>query len=61
MIMSNIKRKISDALTPYYQRTAFIRDPQFMELAEGLMIGLEACVSFNLPCMYKNGLYLFVC
>lgn len=42
-------RKSSDALTPYYQRTAFVRDPDFMELAESLIGGLEACVSFNLP------------
>lgn len=42
-------RKSSSALTPYYQRTAFIRDPDFMELAESLVGGLEACVSFKLP------------
>lgn len=42
-------RKSSGALTPYYQRTAFTRDPDFMELAESLIGGLEACVSFNLP------------
>lgn len=42
-------RKSSSALAPYYQRTAFIRDPDFMEIAECLISGLEACVSFDLP------------
>lgn len=42
-------RKSSSTLAPYYQRTAFIRDPDFMELAESLVGGLEACVSFDLP------------
>lgn len=42
-------RKSSQALTPYYQRTAFLRDSDFMELAESLIGGLEACVSFDLP------------
>lgn len=39
----------TDALTPYYQRTAYIRDPDFMELAECMITGLESCVSFNFP------------
>lgn len=42
-------RKSSQTLAPYYQRTAFIRDPDFMELAECLIGGIEACVSFDLP------------
>lgn len=42
-------RKSADALFSYYQRTAFVRDPNSMELAESLIGGLEACVSFNLP------------
>lgn len=42
-------RKSSQTLAPYYQRTAFVRDPDFMELAESLIGGLEACVSFDLP------------
>lgn len=42
-------RKTSQTLAPYYQRTAFIRDADFMELAESLIGGLEACVSFDLP------------
>lgn len=42
-------RKSTRALTPYYQRTAFLRDPDFLELAESLIGGLEACVSFELP------------
>lgn len=42
-------RKSSQALAPYYQRTAFLRDSDFMELAESLVGGLEACVSFDLP------------
>lgn len=42
-------RKSSQALAPYYQRTAFLRDSDFMELAESLIGGLEACVSFDLP------------
>lgn len=46
--LSNM-RKSSRALAPYYQRTAFLRDADFMELAESLVGGLEACVSFELP------------
>lgn len=46
--LSNM-RKSSQALTPYYQRTAFLRDSDFMELAESLVGGIEACVSFELP------------
>lgn len=46
--LSNM-RKSSQALTPYYQRTAFLRDSDFMELAESLIGGIEACVSFELP------------
>lgn len=42
-------RKTSQTLAPYYQRTAFLRDADFMELAESLIGGLEACVSFDLP------------
>lgn len=42
-------RKSSQTLAPYYQRTAFLRDADFMELAESLLGGLEACVSFDLP------------
>lgn len=42
-------RKSSQALSPYYQRTAFLRDADFMELAESLVGGIEACVSFQLP------------
>lgn len=42
-------RKTSQTLAPYYQRTAFVRDADFMELAESLVGGLEACVSFDLP------------
>lgn len=42
-------RKTPQTLSPYYQRTAFLRDPDFMELAESLIGGLEACVSFDLP------------
>lgn len=42
-------RKNSQALAPYYQRTAFLRDADFLELAESLIGGLEACVSFELP------------
>lgn len=42
-------RKSSNALAPYYQRTAFLRDSDFMELAESLIGGIEACVSFQLP------------
>ncbi|XP_055319751.1 uncharacterized protein LOC129577176 [Sitodiplosis mosellana] len=42
-------RKSSQTLAPYYQRTAFLRDSDFMELAESLIGGLEACVSFDLP------------
>lgn len=42
-------RKNPQALAPYYQRTAFIRDPDSMELAESLIGGVEACVSFQLP------------
>lgn len=42
-------RKTSKTLAPYYQRTAFLRDADFMELAESLVGGLEACVSFDLP------------
>lgn len=44
-----VDSSFTDALTPYYQRTAFIRDPDFMELAECLITGLESCVSFNFP------------
>lgn len=46
--LSNM-RKSSQALSPYYQRTAFLRDTDFMELAESLIGGIEACVSFELP------------
>lgn len=46
--LSNM-RKSTRALAPYYQRTAFLRDSDFMELAESLIGGLEACVSFELP------------
>lgn len=46
--LSNM-RKSARALGPYYQRTAFLRDSDFMELAESLIGGLEACVSFELP------------
>lgn len=42
-------RKNPQALAPYYQRTAFVRDPDSMELAESLIGGIEACVSFELP------------
>lgn len=42
-------RKNPQALSPYYQRTAFVRDPDSMELAESLIGGIEACVSFQLP------------
>lgn len=42
-------RKNSQALSPYYQRTAFVRDADSMELAESLIGGIEACVSFQLP------------
>lgn len=42
-------RKNTQALEPYYQRTAFVRDPDCMEIAESLISGMEACVSFNLP------------
>lgn len=42
-------RKNPQALGPYYQPTAFVRDPDSMELAESLIGGIEACVSFLLP------------
>lgn len=42
-------RKSSQTLAPYYQRTAFLRDSEFMELAENLIGGLEVCVTFDLP------------
>lgn len=46
--ISNI-RKNPQALAQYYQRTAFVRDPDSMEMAESLIGGIEACVSFHLP------------
>lgn len=42
-------RKSPQALAPYYQRMAFVRDRDFMELAENFLGGVEACVTFQLP------------
>lgn len=42
-------RKSSQALVPYYKNSAFVRDKDFMELAENFIGGIEVCVTFQLP------------
>lgn len=42
-------RKSSQALVPYYKSSAFVRDKDFMELAENFIGGIEVCVTFQLP------------
>lgn len=42
-------RKNATSLKPYYRNYAFVLDPDTMELAESLVGGIEACVSFQLP------------
>lgn len=42
-------RKNASSLRPYYRNYAFVRDAESLELAESLIGGIEACVSFQLP------------
>jgi hypothetical protein len=38
------------ALDPYYNKYAFIRDSEALEISEKLMSGVEACITITLPC-----------
>lgn len=42
-------RKSSKAFLPYYKSCAFVRDQEYLELAENVIGGIEACARFHLP------------
>ncbi|KAJ0181315.1 hypothetical protein K1T71_003400 [Dendrolimus kikuchii] len=46
--MSTLLKNIS-AVKPFYSKTAFVCDPDILELAQKLIEGLETCIQFNLP------------
>ena len=46
--MSTLLKNIS-AVKPFYSKTAFVCDPEILELGQKLIEGLETCVQFNLP------------
>lgn len=46
--MSTLLKNIS-AVKPFYNKTAFVCDPEILEVGQKLIEGLETCIQFNLP------------
>lgn len=46
--MSTLLKNIS-AIKPFYNKTAFVCDPEILEVGQKLIEGLETCIQFNLP------------